>query len=325
MNMPLIKKIVEFTKTLKLKHNRIIFSMTTNGVLLEKNLRYLVHNDFKLLISLDGNYENNEFRKFHNGKSSFPLIEKNINHIKNEYPEYFLKNVKFNSVIHCHNSINSVHNYFYSNYKKYPSISALSFTGINKENKDKFFRVYRNVNKSFEEANNSSQISDDMFTKIPKFSELIQFTHLFSKTTYSDYNDLFSKKNNNGTLVNGTCSPFAKKMFVTVRGSLLACERIGHEFKLGHIKDDKVHISTKIISNMYNKYFENLYNQCSSCYRQNTCNQCIMTMDNLEGNPNCNKFSNITSFSNFLSNKISLLESDVKYYKTIMEDVYADA
>jgi hypothetical protein len=49
----------------------LIYSMTTNGALLDRYAEFLVEKKFELLISLDGNRENSAYRVFKNGKPTF--------------------------------------------------------------------------------------------------------------------------------------------------------------------------------------------------------------------------------------------------------------
>ncbi len=52
--------------------------MTTNGILLDKYMDFLVKNTFSLAVSLDGNQENNGYRLFKNYKPSFDTVVRNI-------------------------------------------------------------------------------------------------------------------------------------------------------------------------------------------------------------------------------------------------------
>jgi uncharacterized protein len=72
--------------------------MTTNGMLLDKNMDFLVSNDFSLLISLDGDEFNNSYRVNKSGQNSYSHIIENIDKLKSMYPEYFNKRVNFNAV-----------------------------------------------------------------------------------------------------------------------------------------------------------------------------------------------------------------------------------
>jgi len=52
------------------------------------------------LISLDGNAENMAYRVDLSGNPSFDIIIKNIDTLRNKYPDYFEKKVNFNAVLH---------------------------------------------------------------------------------------------------------------------------------------------------------------------------------------------------------------------------------
>lgn len=56
--------------------------MTTNGVLLNKYMDFLVSNDFSLLISLDGDEFNNSYRNNKLGRNSFSHVTDNIDKLK---------------------------------------------------------------------------------------------------------------------------------------------------------------------------------------------------------------------------------------------------
>ena len=53
-----------------------------------------------------------------------------------------------------------------------------------------------------------------------------------------DYNELLYKEmtKEEEFLPTGTCIPFSRKLFVTVNGKILPCERIGHNNFLGSIR-----------------------------------------------------------------------------------------
>ncbi len=61
--------------------------MTTNGVYLNRHLDFLAVNDFLLLISLDGNKSNNQYRVSRDNSASYDTVTKNIHLLKKKYPE----------------------------------------------------------------------------------------------------------------------------------------------------------------------------------------------------------------------------------------------
>lgn len=150
LNMPLITEVVNYIKSLALEHIQFIFSMTTNGILLDKYIPFLVDNNFKLLISLDGNKSNNIYRTTKNGKNSFRSVYNNACLIRKEFPNYFKKNVRFNAVLHNKNSVSEIVNYFNSEFNKMPRIGELSLMGVAKDKKDEFIEMYMNYQENAE-------------------------------------------------------------------------------------------------------------------------------------------------------------------------------
>jgi len=73
--------------------------MTTNAVLLDKYMAFLVENEFEMLISLDGNRYNDSYRMFKTGKTSFDKVVANVDRLYTKYPSYFKDKVNFNSVL----------------------------------------------------------------------------------------------------------------------------------------------------------------------------------------------------------------------------------
>ena len=98
MNFPFIQRIVKHLQESSCIARSFTFSMTTNAILLSKYMDYLQENKFNLLISLDGDEYNTSYRIDSKGKGSFGRIVKNIDLLKDRYPEYFEKHVDFNAV-----------------------------------------------------------------------------------------------------------------------------------------------------------------------------------------------------------------------------------
>lgn len=154
LNFSFIEKLVKYTKNLKSKHRQFVYNMTTNGMLLHKYIDFLVENDFRLLISLDGTEQNNSYRINKKGGDSFRQVIANVNWIKSKYPDYFLKRINFNAVLHNRNSVNDIYDFFKRNYNKIARIGALNDTGIRDDKKDEFIKMYQNVTDSLMQSEN---------------------------------------------------------------------------------------------------------------------------------------------------------------------------
>jgi uncharacterized protein len=319
LNMPFIKQIVRYINGLNLLYNKIVFSMTTNAILLKKNIAYLVENKFKILISLDGNKENHSYRVFKNNENSFDIVYNNISYVRLNYPEYFSEYVQFNSVLHNRNSVSDIYNFITNKFKKMPHISGLNNTGIKPEMIDKFIATYKDISESLHQSENYSQIRKNMFTMLPEIKNIGLFLLKYSGNIYDTYNDLIFSEVQNKSLPTGTCTPFGKKIYITVTGKILPCERIGHQYSLGKISPIRVELEIDAIVNKYNYYYDKLKKQCEICYNIDTCIQCVYNLKDLENEPICHGFINQKGFYQILNRNMHYLNENSDLYNEYIE------
>jgi uncharacterized protein len=299
---------------------KFTFSMTTNGVLLHKYIDYLVEHNFKILISLDGNDSNSLYRVDKKGNSSFKKVLKNIDNIYKQYPEFFENNINFNAVLHNKNSVEGIYSFIKNRFGKIPNISELNTSGIKPSMQELFLRTYKNQNISLHQSENYSEIEQEMFIKSNIVEGLGVFLHNYSGFVYRDYNELLYCKLNKKTIPTGTCFPFSKKMFVTVSGKIMPCERIGFEHALGEITNNQVKLDFSFIAEKYNTLYNKINKQCSKCFNQKGCMQCMFNLKNME-KPVCYGFMNESKFQEYKNFYIKYLEKNPEMYYKIMEEV----
>jgi len=320
LNMPFIYKIIDFVENLKISNIIFSFNMTTNGILLDKYIEYLVEKKFQLMISLDGNKKNNSYRLNKSGKSSFEQILKNIDMIQSTYPEYFKNNINFNAVLHNKNSVEEIHNFFKKKNYNIPLIQELSNTGIQPHKVKEFVKAYKNHNESLHQSEHYEKIEKERFIMSPNYLTFKQFLNSFSGYYYRDYNELLYEKYEGTFWVTGTCPPFNKKIFLTVSGKILPCERIGQNFVLGQVNEDEVNMNFTKIAEKYNKYFSKLEKQCTECYRKNSCLQCIFHFPDIEGKPVCNGFVSKQMFEQYVKQNMEFIAKHPEDYYKIIEE-----
>jgi len=284
LNMPFIQIIVEYVKNkLPSPLRHFTFSMTTNALLLHKYMDFLVEHNFSLLISLDGNKENTSYRIDSKGNSAFDKVISNVNLLQEKYPDYFEERVNFNAVLHNRNSVESIYRFFKDNYNKIPSIGELNNMGIRPEMQETFMNTYRNSEESLHQSEHYDAIERDMFVKSGTYRSLSTYLLQYSDFVYKDYNELLLGKDYPKRVIpTGTCPPFSKKVYVTVNGKLLPCERIGHQFALGEITDTEVKLDIEAIAQKYNRYYTKINKQCAVCYNKKTCIQCIYNLPDID-------------------------------------------
>ena len=322
LNMPFVRTIVDYVENkINCPNRRFIFSMTTNAILLHKYMDFLRNHRFNLLISLDGNRDNTAYRVDKAGNQIFDRIVKNVDKVKEKYPDYFKEKVYFNAVLHNKNSVEEIYRFFKEKYDKMPSIGELNNVGIRKEMQEVFKKTYRNSEESLHQSEHYEEIERDMFIRSSSYQSVTLFLHQYSGFVFKDYTDLLFDHSEQKKLPTGTCIPFLKKMFVTVNGKILPCERISHQFALGEITDTEVRLDMEAIANKYNAYYAKFENQCSKCKTAKSCIQCIYNVSDLEGKPVCHGFMNEESFRNYVNSQMRFLEKNPESYKKIMEEV----
>jgi len=291
LNFSLIKEIIAYIEKQGGIGKTLCYTMTTNGLLLDKYIDFLVEKDFSLLISLDGDEYAQGFRIDKQGNNSFERVYKNVKHIQKCKPHFFEKRVNFSTVLHSRNNIGSIFDFFYQHFSKIPIITQLSSMGVNKENANIFHDIFNSYLDSFQKANNRQTIENKQFMMSP---ELRVFYHDFEQNSgniFDDYFALLFDREKIGAIPTGTCTPFAKKMFVSVNGKILQCERIGHDHFLGMIQNGKVELNVETIANLYNEHVYTYINQCKSCAFDAFCPKCIYQSDDFhKGDHLCSEY-----------------------------------
>lgn len=326
MNMPFIQQVIDYVESLNITHRTIKYSMTTNAMLLDRYMDYLAEKEFNLLISLDGNEQNNGYRVMMDGRSSFERNVTNVDALKQRHPGYFEKYVNFNAVLHNKNTVGEIFDFVRQRYDKKPRIASLNTTGVLPQKRDEFNAMYRNMVDDIRQNEDYEVLVDEMFMDVPEYHEACTFVQQYNGNVYRSYNDLFGKRKARNFIPTGTCLPFTRKMFITVNGKILACERIGQQYGLGIVAPDKeVDLSYKEIADLYNTYYRMLRAQCGVCYQSQSCIQCMWTIDNLDKQEKvkCPGFMNKEGFAQYVSRNLAFLEAHPEAYMRVMEVVLA--
>ena len=317
----LIREIVDALKHQTTAHNTFSFSMTTNGVLLGKYMDFLVENDFQLLISLDGDETNNAYRILRSGKPAYRATVKSVLALRDKYPDFFIQKVKFNAVLHNRNSVAEVYAFFKDTFEKIPMISGLDTVGIAAGKADEFRTMYRNLHESLTDAANCSSIEADMFLGLPDVWALGNTIYRLSGCSFRDYSELLYGRSQ--TLIpTGTCLPFSRKLFLSVNGKILPCERVGHQYSLGSVDANGVTLDPADIAEYVNQQRAAIRSTCVKCYRADICNVCILQQD-LQTHTSCPFFMDADDYRGYLSDRLSKLEENRDYYSRLLHQSVA--
>jgi uncharacterized protein len=326
LNMSFIIEVVEYVESLNLPRT-IEYSMTTNAILLDRYMYFLAEKHFHLLISLDGDKDSHGYRVDKGGHNSFDRVISNVRTLKEKYPTYFINNVNFNSVLHNKNSVEGIFNFINNEFGKSPQVSELNNTGIKKDKIEQFNRAYQSKRKSLQESQNNKSLYDKGFLNDPYVYNAMIYIQNYSQNVYKYYDDLFIDPNKINYTPTGTCIPFSRKMFVTVNGKILQCEKIHQNFTLGKVAGNTIELDLKKIAEKQNRYLDKMQQICSLCYNKLSCLQCLFNVDNIEiesSKPICSSFMRKQEFNKYQYNCLKYIKEHHGLYRELVTKMLDD-
>ncbi len=211
LNIPFIKQVIDYLESLNPIGKKFHYNMTTNAMLLDKYMDFLVEKEFRLLISLDGDEKGQSYRVDAKGQNSFNQVFSNVQLLRSKYPTYFKHFVMFNSVLHNRNGVESAYRFIKDEFGKETSISPLNNSGIRKDKVKEFYNTYQNMSESIQKATNCEALKKELFIKGPETSMLLNYIYYQTGNVFNNYNDLILGKTGIPFSPSGTCVPFAKK------------------------------------------------------------------------------------------------------------------
>ncbi|TSA31063.1 MAG: radical SAM peptide maturase [Porphyromonadaceae bacterium] len=321
LNMKLIKQVVKYLQQNPIRDHKIKFSMTTNGTLLEKYIKYLIENDFRLLVSLDGDENNNSYRLTKNGMSSFSKILSNLKDISHKFPMYYENNISFNAVLHNRNSYEEIYHFFNNNLLKLPRVAELNTIGIKVEKIEEFNTMFKNSKEDVKSSNVYNLLRNKDLTMLPNTQMMITFLNNYIAGSMHNYVELFFEQNKPKYVPTASCKPFGKKIFITSKGNILPCERVDHRFTMGYVKEDLIKINLDNIAEDYNRILKLLFDQCSTCYLSLACYTCMFHIENFNGKLKCPGRMGSKEFKAYLSEIFSTIEEFPETYYKIMNEI----
>ena len=150
--------------------------------------------------------------------------------------------------------------------------------------------------------------------------DLLRLIDRLTDNVYYQYNSLL-KKNASIIFPTGTCLPFQKKIFLTVNGDILPCERIDQKYILGHVTSEKVDLDLDAIAKQYSAYYNKTKHLCKACYMKPFCKQCLFYMENLSSSPRCPGFKNRKEALDYLGYYLNMLQQQPEIYARISKEL----
>lgn len=321
LNMDLIRQVISYFEA-ENNNKSYTYSMTTNGLLLDRYMDYLVEKDFDLLISLDGDEDCQYYRKDHRGANSFMSIIDNVTLLRSKYPNYFDKKVNFHSIIHNKSSVRKVVSFFSNQFGKIPSIAEISPIGIRDEKREQFKSIYQGINDSINKDRDPDDICKKLGDELPGKMLIYQYLKAYSGNIYDSYNALIATNTDNRTPT-GTCHPFQMKLFVSVRGEIMQCEQISRSWIYGSVSNKGLDLDLAGVARKFNLLLASVYPKCQKCSIAASCPVCALNTEGRHIQFNCKEYKTAQAFSQYEKTCLSTLQRNPTLYYALIKESYS--
>ena len=320
LNMSLIRQVIDYLEE-RNKNKVFTYSMTTNGLLLDKHMDYLAEKGFNLLISLDGDRDCQSFRLKQDGTNSYEVVYRNTILLRNKYPDYFTEKVNFHAVIHKNNSVRRVLEYFTREFGKVPSLAEISSDGLRDEKRDLFSFMHQSIEESIHNDSYPEELHSALGFENPMKEYIYQYLKAYSGNIYDTYNSLISGIPIPQTPT-GTCNPFAKKLFVTVKGEIMQCEHISRQYVYGNVSSKGVSLNLESISRKFNSMLDSIQSRCQKCSIASSCIVCIFSLGDSASLSRCKEFRTKKQFLHYQSSCLEIIHNNPELYSILVKETY---
>jgi len=310
MNFHVIKDIVEYAEQKRFKGKDLVFTMTTNAMLLDKYSDYLSAHKFHILVSLDGNEVHDSYRKTPNGGKSFGIVYRNLKYIEKQYPHLFAA-IHFNSVYTDRSDASEIIDFFHKEFGKTPQFSPLHEPEPNALKARKIKSMCKTL-----EIPSDLCMRQDLIMENPIHKRIFELCVKHSLHSYRDESQLFDDKCDIN-YPTGTCVPFSKRIFVSYNGELHPCEKVNRDKAWGKV-DHKGALAIDFceVVKRFNNMLDDYERICSSCYLQQFCTKCALQSDSV-----CKNWTSKEQLKTILSQTYSYIEKNPHVVNLLTENV----
>ena len=251
---------------------KLSYYLTTNGELLDvQYAKDLIDNNVNITVSLDGPKEiqDRNRKRAYDGSGSFDTVYKNLTEINQKLPDYFSK-ISFNSVLDPSVDCQSI-NQFFSDALFNGVVVKANLMSPNDGKKLSFSENYLNTDKRNKLLFMLTRANLLDESQIP----------ILSRNHFSEFYEFESKYRNIGKLSNrightGPCKPGYNKLFVSVDGRFLICEKVrdnSQSLCIGSLEQGFDIPKIKEVCNFMCR------DKCKNCWNIQNCNVCQMMVD----------------------------------------------
>ncbi len=268
LQFPLVQKIVKYSKK-RFCGKELIFSMTTNGSLLNKEIMlFLEENDVSLLISLDGPQKiNDKNRVFRNGRGTFDVVARNLELMKKEYPNYW-KKIQISMVVDTDNDLDEMGEIvsalgIEAECLK-PSLIDWEYDDVPEIVSDKYYckQEYHRFLAYLAHWNRYPMKKVSPILQAVVENAIDNMEQVLQKAPLLTYD-----------IPSGPCIPGQLRLLVDIKGNLYPCERVSETSAIAHIGSLNQGFDIEKVSRFLNAG-RVTSDVCIYCWCFRFCNQC---------------------------------------------------
>ena len=309
MNFNVVKEIVEYAESLDFSNRQLFFTMTTNATLLARYATFLYEHNFKLLISLDGDKQHDQYRKTSDNHDSFEIVMSNLRAVKDKYPKWF-STFRYNAVYTNISNVEDVIAWFRKTFNKAPNFSPLHTPTSGAKDYIKIKSMTADY-----EIPEDLRFCDDLLAQSPINKRVFDFCNTLFKNIIDKETNIFEERRKVPT---GTCVPLSKRLFVSYDGKIHPCEKVNRDDPLGMINlDGTISIDSKKIAENFMNKLSVLKPVCQQCYLQLCCTKCMLCFNGAK----CEDFTSKQKFTSLLSQTISYIENHPNVIQLLKENI----
>ena len=271
LEMPLIRRAVESARR---RMPGPVFRLTTNATLLSAEVcRFLIDNDFRLTISIDGPGDvHDRYRVAPDNGGSFKQVWSGIQRLRDLDTDYFRRAVSFNLVAAFPLELPAI----YAFMEDHPEIFGdhrISVASVNPH--PSTLPDGMQGHKTDDAAKPQKQAMFELFReKLLDDSPLAEnFPVALFKNDFLDVHERSMSRMSSPAMTNGHCLPGYSKCYVSVSGILYACERMGENFPIGTVADG---FDIEAIIDQGRRYDDFIRHDCSRCWAIRLCTKCFI-------------------------------------------------
>lgn len=267
LNTDLIQRVIDYSKE-RFSDKEIGFSMTTNFFNADRYISELVDNGMYINLSLDGPKEvHDKFRRTKAGKPTYDRIISNLRKIEEYSPGYTDSHVFILSTCENLEDIFQIIPFFERNNYFVSHINSSNPKG----------RV--NSEKGKTNNNSGDRLSSEFIRRILDSEDPRILRRLFDQDLKSvavrDKRVMPQE-----LMLNGSCYPGKKRIFIDVNGDYHPCERFGHRLKIGSVEKG---IRQELVDEAIESFATIRNELCGECWAQRICSPCLQHAKDPEG------------------------------------------